>query len=112
MGMLTGIRVLTLLELAFWFIRFFSRKVFGPSNTEVDNKLQPPNQKKETCDESKERNTTIKNEIRKIKKASEEQNAIMEKKIRMMIKKEITKNSKSSGKKLKSRIWPSKITKE
>ena len=44
--MLTGIRVITLLELAFWLIRFICRRCFGPHKTNPSNATSHPGTKK------------------------------------------------------------------
>ena len=65
--MLTGIRVLTLVELAFWFIRLFSRRCFRPSTTDIEKPVPCPKQKDERMDALEERNNAIEKEISMIK---------------------------------------------
>ena len=48
--MLTGIRVLTLVELAFWFVRLFSRRCFKSSKTGIEQAESPPNKKIDRID--------------------------------------------------------------
>ena len=48
--MLTGIRVLTLVELAFWFVRLFSRRCFRSSSTDVEKPAPRPSQKDDRMD--------------------------------------------------------------
>ena len=50
MGMLTGIRVLTLVELTFWFVRLFSRRCFRSSKTGIEQAESPPNKKIDRID--------------------------------------------------------------
>ena len=86
MGMLTGIRVLTLVELAFWFVRLFSRRCFRSSKTGIEQAESPPNKKIDRID------------------ALEKQNAAMEDKI-TMIEKNMSLKSKSRGQKAKIYNW-------
>ena len=89
--MLTGIRVLTLLELAFWFVRFFSRRCFRSSKTETEQQALPSTQNNEEFNALKEENAAMKREI-------------------SVIKEMIFWQSKSPGKKGKVNNWPSIMT--
>ena len=83
MGMLTGIRVLTLVELAFWFVRLFYRRCFRSSTTDIKQPAPRTRQKDDEID-------------------------ALEKKIFARIEKKIetkmSMNSKSSWKRKKSTI--------
>ena len=81
MGMLTGIRVLTLVELAFWFVRLFSRRCFRSSKTGMEQAESPPNKKTDNDEIAK-----LKDEI-------------------TMIKKNMSLKSKSRGQKAKIYNW-------
>ena len=63
--MLTGIRVLTLVELAFWFVRLFSRRCFTSSKTGIEQAESPPNKKTDRIDALEKE---LKDEISLIKK--------------------------------------------
>ena len=81
MGMLTGIRVLTLVELTFWFVRLFSRRCFTSSKTGIEQAESPPNKKIDNDEIAK-----LKDEI-------------------TMIKKNMSLKSKSRGQKAKIYNW-------
>ena len=50
MGMLTGIRVLTLVEIAIWFVRLFSRRCFRSSITDLEQPAPRPIQNDDRFD--------------------------------------------------------------
>ena len=87
--MLTGIRVLTLVELAFWFVRLFSRRCFTSSKTGIEQAESPPNKKIDRIDALEKE---LKDEI-------------------TMIKKNMSLKSKSRGQKAKIYNW-SKMTRK
>ena len=48
--MLVGIQVITLLELAFWFVRFIARRFFKPCESELKNSVKLPKARKAQID--------------------------------------------------------------
>ena len=50
LGMLVGIQVITLLELAFWFVRFIARRFFKPCESEMKKSIILPKVGKDRID--------------------------------------------------------------
>ena len=90
MGMLTGIRVITLLELAFWIVRFVCRYCFTSYDTQCPEEGLRP--KKKRIDE-------IERIEKELEKKIENRFSVMEKTMSLQLRpwRKVSKNSK----------WPS-----
>ena len=93
--MLTGIRVITLLELSFWFIRFFSRCIFKNRETKNTTSEARTNSGKKRIDAVEKRNAAIERRI----EVMEKENAAM--------KKKLSRESRGRRKAIGTKLWPS-----
>ena len=93
--MLTGISVITSLEVSFWFIRFFSRCIFKNQETKNTTSEARINSGKKRFDALEKRNAAI-----------ERRNEVMEKEIAAM-KKKISREPRARRKAIGTKMWPS-----
>lgn len=90
--MLTGIRVITLLELTFWFIRLISRRCFKSRETNYEFPERKSNPGRQRMEALEKRNEAIEKEMRT--KIS-------------VIEKRLSRQLKPGGKVIRTRKWPS-----
>ena len=106
MGMLTGIRVITLLELIFWFIRLISRRCFKSHETKYEFPAGRSNSGRQRIDALEKRNA----EMEKRNAEMEKRNEAMEKEIKRkfsVMEKILSHGVRPGRKVIRHSNWPS-----
>ena len=99
MGMLTGITIITLLELAFWIIRFVSQRFSKSDSTKEENSESIPSPTTKRIEALEKRNAAIEKRNAAIEKKNAKRLSAVERKISL--------GARLRGKVLKPRILPS-----
>ena len=102
MGMLTGIRVITLLELTFWFIRLISRRCFKSREAKYEFPDRRSNLGRQRIDALEKKNAVME----KRNEVIEKENDVMKTKI-SVIEKKLSRGLRPGGKVFRPRNWPS-----